>query len=222
MPQNRNSAKPPEVMTRGEAALVIVAAVVVDLLRGFFQLFWFFGPALAALYCENTVSGWVGSLWGLTEVACDAGAVVAGSAASAVTAPFGVVMAIAVGLFGFLAIGLWIAVTNKRLLKTVEGAPLQFAGAFAVGEIPFLGAFPVFTVILWKLYATQIKVEKAALKKWEKEHAAARQQERERQAQAAALMRMQQEAANDEAYGQIDAANDESYDETPEETRRAA
>jgi len=181
MPQKRSEPEP-EVMTWGKALPVLIVAGIFDLVRLFFQLFWFFGPALAGLYCTSTASGWVGSLWGLTEAAaCTAGAVVAGSAASAFTVPFGVVMAGATGLIAFLALGLWIARANARILKSVANAPLQFAGAFAVGEVPLLGAFPVFTVVLWKLYSTQIKVEKAAHAKWKKEQVALRQQEREQQ-----------------------------------------
>jgi len=221
MPQKRSEPEP-EVMTWGKALPAMAGAAVVDALRFFFTLFWFFGPALAALYCESTVGGWVGSLWGFTGAACSAGAVVAGSAASAVTAPFGVIMAGAVGLFGFLAVGLWIALTNRRILETVKNAPLQFAGAFAVGEIPLIGAFPVLSVMLWKLYATQIKVEKAAHAKWEKEQAALRQQEREQQreqlmrAQVTQVAEANQQAANEAVYAEA------TNDAIPEEVRRSA
>lgn len=210
MPQNRNSAKPPEAMTWGKAMPMIVVAGVFDLVRIFFEMFWFFGPALVAAYCSMQASDWVGHLWGLTEAACTAAAGAAGFYGAAVTIPFGTTMAMATGLFGYLTIGLWILMRNPRIFIANASGSLWLAGSFGVSVVPLVGAIPAFSFVLWRLYRTQIHVEKAALKKWEKEHAAAKRQERERQ-QAAALMRMQQAAANDE-----------QYDEVSGETRRAA
>lgn len=221
MPQNRNSAKPPEAMTWGKAMPMIVVAGVFDLVRIFFEMFWFFGPALVAAYCSMQASDWVGHLWGLTEAACTAAAGAAGFYGAAVTIPFGTTMAMATGLFGYLTIGLWILMRNPRIFIANASGSLWLAGSFGVSVVPLVGAIPAFSLVLWRLYRTQIRVETAALKKWEKEHAAAKRQERERQ-QAAALMRMQQAAANDEAYEQAAAASDEPYDEVSGEMRRAA
>ncbi|MFA6519336.1 MAG: hypothetical protein WCT41_00715 [Candidatus Paceibacterota bacterium] len=234
MPQKKIKPEPP-MMTRSKSMPIIVAAVLFDLMRGFFTLFWFFGPALAALYCtvkggEIASSVTFGLLGTKTAAAlCSAAAITGGTAISAFTAPFGIIMADAVGLFGFLVLGMWIVMTNMRILKAVETGPIQFAGAFAVAEIPFLGALPVFSFILWRLYGAQIRTEEAAHKKWEKETADARLQERNQQQsqllqiQAAQQMQFaQQEAANDAVYAQ--AANDERYadEEIPEKVRKAA
>lgn len=219
-----------------KAMPVIVVGGIFDLARMFFHLFWFFGPAAAALYCtlnvSDTLASWSFGLLGTktAAIACSAGAAVIGAAGVAATAPFGVIMAGAVGLIGFLTIGLWVVMTNARILKAVSTAPLQFAGAFAVGEVPFLGAFPVFSFILWRLYRGQIKTEKAAYAKWKKETAAARLQQQNQQ--AAQLMQIQtaqqaqfqqeqvvqQEAANEAQYEQTQAANDE----IPEDEKLAA
>jgi len=214
MPQNRNSAKPPEVMTWGKASPILVVAVLFDLVRIFFEMFWFFGPALVAVYCSMQAGEWVGSLWGLTEAACSAAAGVAGFYGAAITIPFGTTMAMATGLFGYLTLGLWILMKNPRIFVANASGSLWLAGGFGVSVVPLIGAVPAFSLVLWRLYRTQIHVEKTALKKWEKEHVAAKRQERERQAQAAALIRMQQEAANDAEY--------EQDDEIPEEVRNAA
>ena len=226
MPQNRNNTEPPEVMTRPKSMPVIVVAVLFDAIRAFFTLFWFFGPALAGVYCTSKVSDWIGALGGVTAAGCSAAAIAGGAAVSEFTTPLGVVMADAVGLAGFLILGLWIVMTNARILKAVASAPLQFAGAFAVGEIPFLGAFPVFAVILWRLYGAQIRSEKAAFAKWEKENASAQLQQRNQvaaqvmQIQAAQQAQfMEQEAANEAVYAE--AANDEQY-EIPEDEKMAA
>jgi hypothetical protein len=234
MPQNRNRLPPaPHVMTWSKASPVLIVAVLFDILRAFFQMFWFFGPALAAFYCANTAGGWIGSLWGLTTAVCAGAAAIAGSLLVEATAPIGVIMADAVGLIAFLALGLWVIISNARLFKTAMAAPAYFVGAFAFGEIPFIGALPVFTLVLWRLYRTQIRVEREAYRKWKETYAAA--QLKERQEQAARLMQMHaaqetemQEAANDEAYAeqeaiaQTDAANDDRYGEIPEGVRRAA
>lgn len=218
MPQNRNSAKPPEAMTWGKAMPMIVVAGVFDLVRIFFEMFWFFGPALVAAYCSMQASDWVGHLWGLTEAACTAAAGAAGFYGAAVTIPFGTTMAMATGLFGYLTIGLWILMRNPRIFVANASGSLWLAGGFGVSVVPLIGAIPAFSLVLWRLYRTQIHVEKAALKKWEKEHAAAKRQEREQQ--AAALARMQQQAAtNDEVYGPSEAANDEQNGEDPDTER---
>lgn len=220
MPRNRNSEKPPEAMTWGRAMPMIVVAVLFDLLRIFFEMFWFFGPALFAAFCSMQAGEWVGSLWGLTAKACTAGAAVGGAAISAVTIPFGTTMAMATGLFGYLTLGLWILMRNPRIFLVNAGGSLWLAGGFGVSIVPLIGAIPAFSLVLWRMYRTQIHVETAALKKWEKEHAAAKRQEREQQ-QAAALARMQKAAAN-ERFNQEQAADDESQEEIPEEVRSAA
>lgn len=238
LPRLRRGAtsEPPSVMTKSKAAPIVIVAFAFDLVRGFFHLFWFFGPALAALYCtmhvSETLAGWTFGLLGTktAAIACSSAATVIGAAAVEATAPIGVVMADAVGLIAFLSIGLWIVMTNIRILKAIKSAPLQFAGAFAVSEVPFIGAIPVFGIILCRLYGAQIRTDKVAYAKWEKETADARLQERNRQAQIQAYQSMQiqqaaqqaqfmrQEAANDERYNQQQAANDE----IPEEEKLAA
>ena len=236
MLKNRSSGVPPEAMTWRKATPILVVALLFDIIRGFFQMFWFFGPAFFAIYCTYKVSGWVSSLWGLTAAACAAGSAMAGAAIVALTAPIGVIMADAVGLIAFLVLGFWIVRSNARLFKTVATGPAYFVGAFAFGEIPFVGVLPVFTLVLWRLYKTQIRVEQAALKKWAAAHAA--EQLQARQQQAAELMRVQsaqvaqartvqaqQEAAQTAVFAEqeaeaverarmeSDAANDDQFNE---------
>lgn len=200
----RNNSGPPPVMTWKRASLVLTVAVIFDLLRAFFNMFWFFGPALVAIYCTYVASGWVGSLWGLTAGACTAISIKTGVIAAAVTIPFGTVMADATALFGYLTVGMLVLWTNMRILKTVGSAVLKFSGSAGASAIPIIGALPFFTFTLWRLYRNQIQIEKAAYKKWEGETAAAQQQQRNEQAIQIAQIRgfrqtqvMQQEAAND-------------------------
>lgn len=243
MPPRRNSTPPPQVMTWGKASFVLVIALILDAARLMFEMFWFFGPALAALYCANSVSDTVGTT--VTKVAggaitagCTALAGVAGFFGSPAIAAFGVVMAIAIGLFGWLVIGLILMWTNARIFK--ENA-LWFVSSLAISEIPLVGSIPALTLILGRMYHHQIKTEQAAFKAYEKEQAAAQlavQQQQTRQLMQAQqqVQVAQQVAANDAAYAQAaneqeiaerertraEAANDENFNEIPEEVRKAA
>lgn len=214
MPRKRNS-EPPKAMTWAKAAPALAIAAIFDALRLMFNMFWFFGPALAALYCTTKVGGWVGMLGGLTPTACVAAGGVISYFGAPVIVAFGVIMAMAVGFAGWLVIGGWLMATNSRIFK--ENA-LWFVGSLLFSEIPIIGAIPAITVAVWRMYSHQIKIEKAAYKKWEKEQAGAQQQMRNQQmAQLMQAQAMQQQAANDELYAQ-QAANEE----IPEEERKAA
>lgn len=207
MPQKKISPEPP-VMTRSKSAPVIIGAAIFDLIRIFFVFFWFFGPALAGIYCTvkggDIASAWTLGLLGTKTAAavCSAAAVAGGAVISVATTSLGAIMADAVGLIGFLALGLWVVMTNARILKAVASVPLQFAGAFALAEIPFLGALPVFSVILWRLYGAQIRTEKKAHEKWEKENADAQLKERQEQQATRWEQFEQQEAASEATYAQ--------------------
>jgi hypothetical protein len=101
-----------------------------------------------------------------------------------------------VGFAGFLALGITILFSNPRLLQEKSGA-LWLAGSFALGEIPFIGAIPSFTLTLIQLYRAQIRSDKEKLKKFEEEIRA--QQVRTQQLQLAQLQYVAREsgAAND-------------------------
>ena len=230
--QKRNS-PPPEVMTMGKAMPILIVAGIFDAIRIFFELFWFWGPAMFAVGCTIVGNSWIGTTLAtvggkIVAVACSAAAVAGGVALSETTTTIGVIMADAMAFIGFLVLGLWILMENARILKAIATAPFWFAGAFAIGETPIIGSFPVFSFVLWRLYKIQIRVEQAALKKWEEEHAAELLQER--QQQAARLMQIQDfRSAQVEEQGDIDAEEynrgvDEMEDdsEIPEGVRKAA
>lgn len=207
MPQKGNS-QPPEAMTWGKALPVILVAGIFDLVRLFFEMFWFFGPAMAAVYCTSEATGiltkyTLGVLGAKTAgIACSAAAVAGGVAASEMIEVFGVIMAIATGFLGFMVLGLWIITTNARIFKANESGALWFIGSFCISEIPLIGSVPAFSIALYRLYSTQIRVEKASLQKWEKEHAQEiADQRRAQQQQAAYLMQARTaELAEDEIY----------------------
>ncbi|MCR4333841.1 MAG: hypothetical protein NUV60_02410 [Patescibacteria group bacterium] len=224
MPQKRNNSKPPKVTTWSSAAPILVVAAIFDALRFMFEWFIFFGPALAALYCTVKAGAVVGTTIG--GIACTAGAATIGFFGSTGIEALGMVMAMATGFAGWLTVGLMLIMFNGRIFK--ENA-LWFVASLAVSEIPFVGSIPAITIAVWRMYHIQIKKEKGAYKKWEKENADAQLKERNQQAsqfaqiQAAQQQQFaQQEAVNDAVYAQ--AANDERYrdEEIPDEVRRAA
>jgi hypothetical protein len=213
MPLKKPSATPPKVMTWGKAIPVLVVCLVFDALRLFFDMFWFFGPAIATLYCTAKVSDTVGTFTG--GALCGLVATAGGVAGFEVIAPFGIIMAIAVGLAGWMTIGLWLLLKNARIFE--ENA-VWFASSLLVSEIPIVGGIPVLTGIVSKMYSTQIRKEQLELKKYEERHSAEIKREQEREAlqqMQIQRLRAQEEAVNDAVYEQQEVeqevANDARY-----------
>ena len=205
MLQKRNS-DPPPVMTWTKATPVLAVAILFDALRLLFEWFWFFGPALAALYCANKVGG-VELVGGLLTKACVIGATALGFAAVEVTSVFGTVMAMAVGFAGWLTVGIIILISNGRMLRANI---FSFVASLLVSEIPIIGSIPAITIAVWRMYGRQIKTDRAAMKKWEAGQANIRLQEQNQQAMA--LLQIQageQQAADEESYAEEQAAQDE-------------
>ena len=158
-----------------KASPVLILSFIFDALRFMFSQFWFFGPVLIGIGTSAVVGGVTGKVAG----------VIAGGA-SVLGAPelqiFGIVMAMAVGLLGWLTIGLLLIITNARIFKENAGNTLWFIASLGISEIPFIGALPALTGTVVKMYSTQIKKEKAMLRKYEKEQDAVQLQERKQQA----------------------------------------
>ena len=194
MEMDKSNQEPPKAMTWPKAMPILVLAGFFDLLRLFFNLFWFFGPAIVAALCTLGANNWLGTTVAttggkITAAACTAAAGAAGFFGVEVTVPLGTILADAVGLIGFLTLGLWIIISNARLFKVNATGQWWFVGGFGVGQIPLIGSLPVFTFVLYRLYKTQIQVEKDGLKKYNAELAA--QQLQERNQKIVELMQMQ-------------------------------
>ncbi|MBI4086683.1 hypothetical protein HY416_01725 [Candidatus Kaiserbacteria bacterium] len=188
-------------MTWSKATPALVISGIFDALRLMFVGFIFFGPALAGLYCDYKVSDWIGPAFGLTTAGCAAGAATLGFFGAPAFMAFGTVMAMATGFAGWLAVGLILLMFNSRIFK--ENA-LWFVGSLLFSEIPFIGAIPAITVSVWKMHSHQIKTEKEAYKKWQKENAAAQLAERnQRAAQSQAAQQAQQEVLDQEWENQM-------------------
>lgn len=187
MPQRRSD-PPIGRMTWGRAVPVLIACVVFDALRMFFEWFWFFGPALAGVYCTAEGSAYVGTT--VAGLVCGAGATVAGYFASPALTAFGVVMAMAVGLIGWGTVTLILAIINPRIWHSNVWGWVWSVFSLAISETPFLGTIPMLTITHWRLYVAQISKDKKGLLQYKKEQAALQVQERRQQ--AAELMQAQQ------------------------------
>ncbi|MCR4333440.1 MAG: hypothetical protein NUV60_00220 [Patescibacteria group bacterium] len=214
MPPNKNSPQP-KVMTWPRAWPMIIGTAVFDLVRAFFQFFWFFGPALGAIVCTAGVNTAVGaSISGVVgkvvATGCSGAAVVLGSVFSESTTVFGVIVADALGLFGFLALKMWMY-SNARRRKVLKEMWLLQMGSFMGSLIPFIGAFPFYSFVLFFTYKHQIKIEKADYKKWEKETENARlQQQNQQAARVAQIQAAQQTRVEQEQIVQQETVEEES------------
>jgi glucan phosphoethanolaminetransferase (alkaline phosphatase superfamily) len=239
MPQNKSSQQPPKVMTWPQASKTLVVAGIFDALRYFFLMFWLFAPVIAVVYCTAEIDGvvkhWTAGILGTktAAAACTAAVggtivgltVITGGLSAEAVEIFGTIMAMVVGFLGWLIIVVSIVMTDARTFKENPTSLLWI----------FAGLTTSIFLMTWRVYARQIKVEKAAYKKWEAENAAqlkARaqqiaavtqaQQMQQVQAEEERLLQMQEEEYSQAAQEQ--AANDEIYDETqsPEKLDNAA
>ncbi|MCX6787920.1 MAG: hypothetical protein NT108_02010 [Candidatus Kaiserbacteria bacterium] len=214
MPSRRIS-KPPEAMTWTKATPVLAVAIVFDILRFISEQFWFFGPSFAAVYCTAKAAAVVGGGATAVKVAgmfCGSAAAAAGSLGSPLFATFGIILAMALGLMGWLTIVLWILGTNARLF---EENILWFGGSLILSEVPILGSLPALTATVLRMYRTQIKNDEKTLKKYHSENAAAEIQERQ---QRAAEMRQFQEVPANAAQQQEVMEMEEGGEEGEEST----
>lgn len=222
MSPSRNSQQPP-VMTWGKALPIVVVCVIFDLLRIFFEMFWFFGPALAAVYCttvaNTSLNASVGGAVG-TAVAgvCTAAATAAGIAFSAGIQTLGIIMAMAIGLLGWLTVGFLLMLTNGRVFKENASSMLWMLFGLGLSEIPFLGTLPALTATTLRLYHTQIQHDKKNLQQWKQQQASAMQQEQMQQATFVAQMQQQQAIAEAE----FEAQQEEEAAQAEQEMQEAA
>ncbi len=216
-------------MTWTRATPVLVICLVFDALGSFFAMFWLIGPALAAAYCVaeggTALETWTIGLLGTKTAAavCSYGAVKAGAVLSAPLTTFGTVMDMAIGLFGWLTVGLILIITNARIFKENASRAFWFVVSLLASEVPIIGAMPALSVTTWKLYHTQIKKDGEALQQYEREHAAALQEERRQHIAELMHIRTAQLAQTELAARAAKEAEDgHGSEEIPEEMRKAA
>ncbi len=195
-------------MTWTRAMPVMTTALVFDAVRFLFEQFWFFGPVLIGVGTTAATSGLFGT-W-ISSILGTAGGGVSGFVIGPALEVLGIILAVAVGFFGWLTVGLMIMLTNARIFKESSGNMLWFMFGLLISETPFIGSLPGLTGTTFKMYHSQIKRDREALARYESEQAESGRQE---QAQIAAQI-TQIKAA--------EAANDESMDEIPDDVRKAA
>jgi hypothetical protein len=202
---------PPAPMTWRGAIPALAIAVVIDALGLACELLWFFAPALGTVLCSFMVTSSNSVTTAIGNASCGLLGAAAGTVAYPLLLTVGITLSMAVGLFGWLTIGLFLVITNKRIFKANA---LWFGASLLLEEIPFLNALPMVTGVLIKMYATQIRTEKEAFAQYEKEEAQREIEERKRYEAQLLTERMQLEAANEEDYMEsVEAANDTKHED---------
>lgn len=201
-------------MTWGKAVPILLISIVFDLLRFIFEQFWFFGPTMAATACTAAGNKFV-------EGVCVGTAVITGFLGSEAIAAFGVIMAMVIGLLGWMTIGLALVMTNPRIFKENGSSVLHFALGLFISEIPIIGSVPALTIALAKMYHSQIKQEKEELAHYEKGRAAELQTERQQEQQQIMLLAQARAAAQANDVEAEELAAGQNEEEIPEEVRGA-
>ena len=180
MSRKTNDSGPPKVMTWGRAAPVLVLCVIFDALRAFFSMFWFFWARIGgSILHESATSGWVGSLGGLTTAACTAGAGALGFYGFVPAATFGTVMAMAVGLLGWLTVFLIQLINNAGIFKENFAMVIRILLGLLLSEIPIINALPSLTILNATMFHIQIKERKRGVAKMGRKENAARNSKNE-------------------------------------------
>ena len=207
-PTRSNPGPRPHVMTWAKATPVLAVCVLFDIVRAFFEMFWFFGPLAISVGVSTWIGGTLGNVAGTV-----AGVAAATPVARGVLELFGVIMAMAIALAGWLTVGIWLLVTNIRIFRSSVSSKVHVMGGLLVSGLPVLGFLPAMTFTVGRLYRGQIKREKVALKKWEVAQAAFEQEAHQQfQLQLASYHEVQMQRRQ--------AANDN--EEIPEEVVQAA
>ena len=161
-PATRNN--PPPTMTWVKATPVIGVTIFFDALRIACNLLWALAPLIIGAGTYSAVGGATGS----ETVAAGAG--VFATWASLYGMPFfvalGTVLAMAVGLMGWLSLVFLLVLSNTRVLKEIFQNPTYFLLGLGTTQIPFLSMIPALTMTTVQLYRRQIKKEQAALASW--------------------------------------------------------
>jgi hypothetical protein len=189
-------------MTWGKAFLPVCAAGIFDFLGFIFALFGIFGPLLAGV--------WAGAETGSTVVGGGV-ALAAGFFGGAEFQMFGVIMAMVIGFFGWLVVGLILLVRNRRIFKGANS--LMFGSVLLIDEIPFVNVLPALSYRTIRMYRAQIQEDKKALAEYE----ATQKQQQIAEARKQAEQRTQQQAMNDEA-DEVAIAAQEQQEQAEDET----
>ena len=218
MPPLRTNS-PPEVMSWGKpsAILAVSVSVIFDALRFACEQFWLFGPALAAIYCHQQLSGTLGET--IAGAVCATGATALGANASPAFMLFGTVLAMVVGIFGWLVVAAIVVFTNERLLSVNINNVFWLAGSLLVSEIPFIGSVPALTATVIKLYSAQINRDKEILRAYKANAAVTEQEDRDQR--TALLLQMQNARAQKISEETYDNMEEGDTEEIPDTSRRA-
>lgn len=216
-------------MTWSKAMPKLIVSGLLDFIRICLEWLGFLGPVLAAALTVTALnsSGWTSWLPGFAKDLAGLSAAALVAAAFPVLEALGIILSMAIGFISWLGMGLWLVMSNRRIFKANAFNLLWFVAGLGVDEVPFVSGFvPGLTLTVWNMHRTQIKKERAELKKWEAQNQERLAAERAEQvAEAQAYLAAQQAGASAAQEAQLaeedaereaqDAANDnEAYPET--------
>ncbi len=207
-------------MTWRKALIPLSVSGIFDFLGFIFSLFGIFGPILAGV-ATTAKTG--------SETLGVGATFIAGFFGGAALQAFGMIMAMVIGLMGWLAVGLVLLITNRRIFK--KGNALWFGSVLIIDELPFINIIPALSYRTFRMYGKQIKADKKALAKYEEgqrlrqaqmaQHAMGQRNQQmaeQARAQEEQVLELEKAEVSRVAQEEQQAANDE----IPEEEKLAA
>jgi hypothetical protein len=217
-------------MNAMKATILMSLALVFDVLKFMATQLWIFGPALVGGAAGVAVASQYGALAGkaaglITGAASGAAELIPGVAAGVEL--IGVILALAIGLLGWLILITVMASFRIRFFKGESRNFLRLFVGFLVSEIPLIDALPSFTVSTWLIIRGEYKAQKEAKAKYDAEYGAfLKQQQRTQNIEQKQLLQLQaaqiQAEQDEQDLADADAAEQEAIDaeeaESPEES----
>ncbi len=189
---------PKTKMPAWKAVLFLGLAVLFDALKVFFNFLVILGPVVAGAIVNMYVGGGVlGSVAGWATT-LGLGAVEVFTGAGIAIGFLGGILAVVVGLFGWLLFMLLFAFAGINLFHHGGRRFLQILLGVGVSIIPFINVIPSFSFNIWLAVKDVRKEDKKARDEWRSTQTSARERTRQQQLQRAALIQIQQANALEE------------------------
>jgi hypothetical protein len=223
MPRTRS--RPPKVLSGRRKYAIVFLILALELLQLFFVFFWLTGPAVAAVGCTSVTNDLIGTdvtnLGGkFAALVCAAAAATAGFYMSPALVSFGSVLAMVIGFFTWMTLGLILILTDSRVFIEEPRSLVWYISSLAISLIPLANGFFELTLTAWRILNAQTKKERVKLKVWEAAHAEQLAIERAQRTAALAAARAFSEAEAEEQFLSEEALEQESLEADAEEQEK--
>ncbi len=197
--------EPKPHMPLSKTVIAISLAAFFDALKFGCSIFIFLGPVLAGFAAATWVESKAGGLLGerAADLGVAAGALVGvgtGVWGAPVYMVLGIVLGMAVALFGWMFFLTWFLFSGVPLFKSSR--LIAILAGWITSEVPFVGALPTFTVSISHIVLSARRDDKERLKKWKKQNTA----------QRAGLLQQEQNELQQRQLALAGAANDAEYE----------